>query len=224
MPLHTMLRAVLKPVSRIVFLPDVHGAGHVPRRGPVILAANHVSFLDSFLIPLMTPRPVSFLAKQEYFEPGGGPKQWMSRTILTSIDAIPVERGGFRAAQESLEAALRVLEAGGAFGIHPEGSRSRDGRLYRGRTGVAWLALASGAPVVPVSIRGTERIQPVGARFPRPGRVTVRFGAPLRFTPPADGRQGPARRAATDQIMAAIATLSGQPVTGEYNEFSAGAP
>ncbi|MGX6606434.1 lysophospholipid acyltransferase family protein [Micromonosporaceae bacterium Da 78-11] len=224
MPLHTMLRAVLKPVARIAFLPDVHGADHVPRHGPVILAANHVSFLDSFLIPLMTPRPVSFLAKQEYFEPGGGPKQWMSRTILTGIDAIGVPRGGFRAAQESLETALRVLEAGKAFGIHPEGSRSRDGRLYRGRTGVAWLALASGAPVVPVAILGTERIQPVGARFPRPGRVTVRFGKPLQFTAPADGRQGPARRAATDEIMAEIARLSGQPVADEYNELSAGAP
>ncbi len=224
MPLHTMLRAALKPVCRIAFLPDVHGAANVPRQGPVILAANHVSFLDSFLIPLMTPRPVSFLAKQEYFAAGGGPVQWISRTILTSIDAIPVARGGFRAAQDSLEIALRVLQAGGAFGIHPEGSRSRDGRLYRGRTGVAWLALASGAPVVPVAILGTERIQPVGARFPRPGRVTVHFGKPLQFTPAVDGRQGTVRRAATDEIMAAIGELSGQPVAQDYNELSAGRP
>jgi 1-acyl-sn-glycerol-3-phosphate acyltransferase len=217
------LRPVMLPLSRIAFRPEVHGAANVPRTGPVILAANHLSFVDSFLIPLVTPRRVSFLAKQEYFRAGGA-KQWAIRTFLTGIDAIPVPRGGYRAAQESLEAALRVLKDGGAFGIHPEGSRSRDGRLYRGRTGVAWLAIASGAPVVPVALLGTERIQPVGARFPRPGRLVVRFGTPLTFAAPPDGRQGPARRAATDEIMAAIAALSGQEVAPEYNELSAGSP
>jgi len=216
------LRPVLLPLSRIAFRPEVHGAANVPRTGPVILAANHLSFVDSFLIPLMTPRRVSFLAKEEYFR-SGGPKQWVTRTFITGIDAIPVPRGGYRAAQESLEAALRVLEDGGAFGIHPEGSRSRDGRLYRGRTGVAWLAIASGAPVVPVALLGTDRIQPVGARFPKPGKVTVRFGEPMGFGQPGDGRQGPARRAATDEIMAAIAKLSGQQVAPEYNELSGGA-
>ena len=219
--LSAALRSILLPLSRVAFRPEVHGAGNVPRTGPVILAANHLSFVDSFLIPLMTPRRVSFLAKQEYFQVGG-PRQWATRTFLTGIDAIPVPRGGYRAAQESLEAALRVLKDGGAFGIHPEGSRSRDGRLYRGRTGVAWLAIASGAPVVPVALSGTERIQPVGAPMPRPGKVVVRFGAPMRFEQPADGRQGPARRAATDEIMAAIAKLSGQELAPEYNELSSG--
>ncbi|GAA0565432.1 lysophospholipid acyltransferase family protein [Paractinoplanes ferrugineus] len=215
------LRSVMRPVSRLAFRPEVHGAHHVPRTGPVILAANHLSFVDSFLIPLTAPRRVSFIAKQEYFEPGGA-KQWLTRNFLTGIDAIPVARGDFRAAQESLEVALRHLKDGGAFGIHPEGSRSRDGRLYRGRTGVAWLAIASGAPVVPVALIGTERIQPVGARLPRPGKVIVHFGAPLRFTPPPDGKQGPARRRATDEIMAAIAALSGQEVAAEFNQLSAG--
>ncbi|HEX5199601.1 lysophospholipid acyltransferase family protein [Paractinoplanes rhizophilus] len=215
------LRPMLLPISRIAFRPEVHGAANVPRTGPVILAANHLSFVDSFLIPLLTPRRVSFLAKAEYFR-AGGPKQWVTRTFITGIDAIPVPRGGYRAAQESLEVALRVLEAGGAFGIHPEGSRSRDGRLYRGRTGVGWLAIASGAPVVPVALLGTDRIQPVGASFPKPGKVTVRFGEPMRFGPPPDGRPGPARRAATDEIMAAIAKLSGQEVAAEYNELSGG--
>jgi 1-acyl-sn-glycerol-3-phosphate acyltransferase len=219
----TLLRSMVRPPVKVVFRPEVHGAAHVPRTGPVILAANHISFLDSFLIPLTSPRRVSFLAKQEYFE-HGGPKQWATRTFLTAIDAIGVPRDGFRAAQEALETALRVLEAGGAFGIHPEGSRSRDGRLYRGRTGVAWLALASGAPVVPVAVLGTDKIQPIGARFPRPGKVIVRYGEPMRFTRPADGRAGPARRAATDQIMAVIAQLSGQPVADEYNALSTGAP
>lgn len=223
MDLSAALRPVMMPLSRVAFRPEVHSAGHVPREGAVILAANHLSFVDSFLIPLMTPRRVSFLAKQEYFE-SGGPRRWLTRTLMTGIDAIPVSRGGYRAAQESLEAALRVLKDGGAFGIHPEGSRSRDGRLYRGRTGVGWLALASGAPVVPVAVLGTERIQPVGARFPRPGRVVVRFGEPLHFTLPTSGRQATARRAATDEIMAAIGRLSGQPVADCYNEFSSGAP
>jgi 1-acyl-sn-glycerol-3-phosphate acyltransferase len=188
----------------------------VPRTGAVILAANHLSVLDSFLIPLMTPRRVSFLAKQEHF------RRWPRRTFLTAVDAIPVPRGSYRAAQDALDMALRVLTDGGAFGIHPEGSRSRDGRIYRGRTGVAWLALASGAPVVPVAVQGTEKIQPVGARLPRPGRVTVRFGTPLRFTPPPDGKRARARRTATDQIMEAIADLSGQERADEYNEMSAG--
>jgi 1-acyl-sn-glycerol-3-phosphate acyltransferase len=215
------LRPMLLPVSRLAFRPEVHGADNVPRTGPVILAANHLSFLDSFLIPLMTPRRVSFLAKQEYFR-RGGPKQWVTRNFLTGIDAIPVPRGGFRAAQDSLETALRLLESGGAFGIHPEGSRSRDGRLYRGRTGVAWLAIASGAPVVPVALIGTDRIQPVGARFPRPGKIVAHFGEPMWFTPPPDGRLAPARRRAADDIMTAIAKLSGQEMAGEFNSLSNG--
>ena len=215
-------RSLLRPVARIAFRPTVYGVANVPRSGPVILAANHLSFVDSFLIPLVAPRRVSFLAKQEYFAPGGGPKQWATRTLLTGIDSIPVPRGGFRAAQEALELALGVLNDGGAFGIHPEGSRSRDGRLYRGRTGVAWLAIASGAPVVPVALVGTDRIQPVGARVPRPGKITVHFGTPLRFAPPLDGKLAPARRAATDEIMAAIAALSGQSTAGEYNALSSG--
>jgi 1-acyl-sn-glycerol-3-phosphate acyltransferase len=216
------LRPLLLPVALLAFRPDVSGSGHVPRTGPVILAANHLSVVDSFLIPLLTPRRVSFLAKQEYFA-GGSPKKWAVRTFLTGIDAIGVPRSGFRAAQEALEVAKRVLDEGGAFGIHPEGSRSRDGRLYRGHTGVAWLALATGAPVVPVAVSGTERIQPVGARIPRPGKVSVRFGAPLRFRPSAATRPATARRDATDEIMAAIAALSGQPVADRYNDHSAGA-
>jgi 1-acyl-sn-glycerol-3-phosphate acyltransferase len=223
MDLSAALRPAMLPLSKVAFRPEVHGAGNVPRHGAVILAANHLSFVDSFLIPLMTPRRVSFLAKQEYFETGG-PKRWLTRTFMTGIDAIPVSRSDVRAAQEALDAALRVLKDGGAFGIHPEGSRSRDGRLYRGRTGVGWLALASGAPVVPVAVQGTERIQPVGARFPRPGRVVVRFGEPLLFALPPSGRQATARRTATDEIMAAIARLSGQPVADCYNEFSSGTP
>ena len=197
-------------MSRIAFRPEVHGAGNVPRVGPVILAANHLSFVDSFLIPLVTPRRVSFLAKAEYFR-SGNPKQWLTRAFIEGTDAIPVPRGGYRAAQASLEAALRVLEGGGAFGIHPEGSRSRDGRLYRGRTGVAWLAIASGAPVVPVAQWGAHLVLPWGAPRGMSGRiwwairhrpvVRVHFGEPVRFDTDQSAR---AVRVATDRIMDAI--------------------
>jgi 1-acyl-sn-glycerol-3-phosphate acyltransferase len=213
-------RMLFVPAVRIAFRPTVEGRHHIPRRGPVILAANHLSFIDSIIIPLVAPRPVAFLAKAEYFRQPGL-KGWLARTTLTGTHAIPVQRDSHRSAQDSLDLALDVLTAGGAFGIHPEGSRSRDGRLYRGRTGVAWLALTSGAPVVPVAVLGTDTIQPVGARLPRPGKVTVRFGAPMRFTAPATGSGGKARRAVTDEIMAAIGAMSGQEPAGSYNELSA---
>jgi 1-acyl-sn-glycerol-3-phosphate acyltransferase len=211
------LAPILRPVAQVAFRPTVTGVAHIPRTGPVILAANHLSVIDSFLFPLLTPRRVFFLAKQEYFQ------KWATRTLFTGVDAIGVPRAGFRAAQQSLELALGVLKNGGAFGIHPEGSRSRDGRLYRGHTGVAWLALASGAPVVPVAVIGTERVQPVGARFPRPVKVIVHFGAALSFGETPGARPGPARRQATDEIMDAIAELSGQPRADCYNDHSAGA-
>ena len=216
------LRPLLLPVVLTAFRPSVTGSRNVPRTGPVILAANHLSVIDSFLIPLLTPRRVSFLAKQEYFD-SGNPKKWAVRTLLTGLDVIGVPRDGFRAAQHALEVAKGVLDEGGAFGIHPEGSRSRDGRLYRGHTGVAWLALATGAPVVPVAVKGTELVQPVGARIPRPRKVSVHFGAPMRFTQPPGARPGPTRKRVTDEIMAAVAELSGQPVAGTYNDHSAGA-
>jgi 1-acyl-sn-glycerol-3-phosphate acyltransferase len=222
MLLPTTTRLVLAPLARLAFRPVIEGRDNVPRRGPVILAANHLSFIDSVVIPLVAPRPVAFLAKAEYFRQPGL-KGWLTRTWFTGIGAIPVQRNGHRAAQTSLELALDVLADGRAFGIHPEGSRSRDGRIYRGRTGVAWLALASGAPVVPVAVLGTDRIQPVGARLPRVGRITVRFGAPLRFTQPPAGSNGQVRRAVTDEIMAAIRELSGQEVADGYNELSAAA-
>lgn len=219
MSIQTATRMVLTPISRLAFRPVVEGREHVPPDGPLILAANHLSFLDSFIIPLLTPRRVAFLAKAEYFT-GTGLKGRLTRSLLTGLDAIPVQRGGHRTAQESLELALAVLQRGGAFGIHPEGSRSRDGRLYRGRTGVAWLALASGAPVVPVAVLGTDRIQPVGAKLPRPGRITVRFGEPLRFEQPPGISVGRARRQVTDDIMTAIQRLSGQQPADAFNDLT----
>lgn len=221
--LPTLLHAVLAPLARLIFHPIVEGRHNVPRTGPVIIAANHLSFVDSVVIPLVAPRPVVFLAKADYFN-GRGVKGWLSRAYFTAIEAVPIERTDHRAAQASLDLALQVLAAGRAFGIYPEGTRSRDGRLYRGRTGVAHLALTSGAPVVPVALIGTDRIQPVGRRLPRLHRVTVRFGSPLRFSLVPDeapaSTAARARRAATDDIMAAIAALSGQQRADAYHELS----
>ncbi len=216
--LYSLTRLVLALLARLLCRPVIEGADNVPRRGPVILASNHLSFIDSVMISVLAPRPVVFLAKAEYFQ-GRGLKGRMTRWFFTSIGSIPVERGTHRAAQASLEAAQRVLSGKQAFGIYPEGTRSLDGRLYRGRTGVAWLALTTRAPVVPVALTGTERLQPVGSRWPRPHRITVRFGSPLRFADEhGPARSARARRAVTDEIMQAIEHLSGQERASTYNE------
>ena len=213
-----VLRLILIPLTRVIYRPVIEGRNNVPRRGPVILASNHLSFIDSMVIPLVAPRPVAFLAKSEYWS-GTGLKGRIMRSFFTAISAVPVERGTHRSAQASLDASLAVLNEGMAFGIYPEGTRSLDGRLYRGRTGVAWLALTSGAPVVPVALAGTQDIQPVGKRLPRVRRVTVRFGEPLDFSDRREMKPvGPVRRGVTDEIMDAIHKLSGQTRVATYNE------
>ncbi|HET7477698.1 MAG TPA: lysophospholipid acyltransferase family protein [Dermatophilaceae bacterium] len=211
-------RAILSPLARTVWRPTIRGSENVPREGGVLLASNHLSFIDSVVIPLVAPRKVVFLAKAEYFT-GTGLKGAASRLWFESLGMVPVDRGHHRAAQESLDKALEVLRAGEAFGIYPEGTRSRDGRLYRGRTGVAWLALTAGVPVVPVALAGTEKIQPIGSRLPRLEKVSVTFGEPLHFTERYAGvPAGRARREVTDEIMDAIHALSGQERAGVYNE------
>ncbi|GGL44210.1 1-acyl-sn-glycerol-3-phosphate acyltransferase [Phycicoccus endophyticus] len=209
---------VVAPFARLLWRPTVTGSEHVPRTGGVILASNHLSFVDSVAIPIVAPRPVSFLAKSDYFT-GSGPLGAVRRGFFEMIEAIPVDRHSSRAAQESLDAALAVLRAGRAFGIYPEGTRSRDGRLYKGRTGVAWLALTAGVPVVPVGLVGTDAVQPVGARFPRPARVRVTFGPPVSPEPYAELPAGKARRQLTDAVMDAIAGLTGQERADCYNEL-----
>ena len=215
--LSRLTRRIVAPVARLIFRPVIEGSDGIPATGPVVFAANHLSFIDSIAIPLAAPRPVYFLAKAEYFQ-GRGLKGRLTRWFFTTTGAIPVRRGMHRDAQAALDTALEVLRAGEAFGIYPEGTRSLDGRLYRGRTGVAWLALTTGAPVVPVGLIGTERIQPVGARLPRLRRVRVRFGTPLRFGPEYGGAgSAAARRRVTDEIMQAIGELSGQERAPGYN-------
>ncbi|QIG46000.1 1-acyl-sn-glycerol-3-phosphate acyltransferase [Nocardioides anomalus] len=212
------MHAVLPPVLKAVWRPTVRGLEHVPREGGVILASNHLSFADSVVIPTVAPRKVVFLAKSDYFT-GTGLKGLASRAWFEGMGMLPVDRDDTKAALASLDIALDVLGRGEAFGIYPEGTRSRDGRLYRGRTGVAHLALTAGVPVVPVGLSGTERLQPVGSNLPRVVKVSVAFGPPLDFAGRFDGvPAGRARREATDEIMAAIAALTGQVEAGVYNE------
>ncbi len=212
-------RAVLPPLFKAVWRPRVSGLEHVPPTGGVILASNHLSFADSVVIPVVVPRKVVFLAKDDYFN-GTGIKGALIRWWFQGLDMLPVDRSDTKAALTSLDVALEVLGRGEAFGIYPEGTRSKDGRLYRGRTGVAHLALTAGVPVVPVGLRGTEQLQPVGSNLPRIVKVDISFGEPLDFTGKFEGVPlGRARREATDQIMAAIQRLSGQEPAGVYNHL-----
>jgi 1-acyl-sn-glycerol-3-phosphate acyltransferase len=207
-------RLILRPLFLLLFRPHVVGRENVPATGPFIIASNHLSFIDSMAIPLMAPRRVGYLAKAEYFT-GSGLRGRLTKTWFTALGALPVERQTHRAAQEALDTAMTVLRAGGGFGIYPEGTRSRDGRLARGKTGVAWLALTADCPVVPVAVAGTDKVQPVGARWPRLHRVSVTFGEPLTF-PEFAGQAGKGRprREVTDRIMNAIHELSGQEKAG----------
>lgn len=210
-------RVFFAPVAQLVFRPRILGKKNVPKTGAVLIASNHLSFIDSVVVTLVAPRSISFLAKSEYFT-GTGFKGWMSRVFFTGIGAIPVERGAGHAAQEALDSGLKVLQDGGAFAIYPEGTRSRDGRLYRGRTGVAWLALTAGSVVIPVALTGTENLQPPGATFVRLARVTVEFGQPMDVSGHGPATSGRARRTATDDVMESIQRMSGQEFAHKYNE------
>ncbi|MWB98762.1 lysophospholipid acyltransferase family protein [Agromyces seonyuensis] len=216
-PVYWIASGILGPLARAIYRPVITGAEHVPKDGPLILASNHLSFIDSVVIPLTSPRPVQFIAKSHYFT-GTGFKGWVSRTFFEAIGAVSVERGAGAAAQEALDQSKRILVAGNALALYPEGTRSLDGRLYKGRTGIAWLALETGAKVVPVGLVGTQHIQPVGAKLPRVKPVEVHFGEPIDVSGFGPSSSGRARRQATDEIMAAIHALSGQELAGRYNE------
>jgi 1-acyl-sn-glycerol-3-phosphate acyltransferase len=218
--MYTLLHSAVPPVARLIWRPKVHGLDNVPRRGGVILASNHLSFADSLVIPIVVPRKVAFLAKSDYFT-GSGVKGAVSKAWFEGMGMIPVDRDDKNAALASLDTALTVLGRGEAFGIYPEGTRSRDGRLYRGRTGVAHLALTAGVPVVPVGLVGTDKLQPVGSRLPRRVPLVISFGAPIEVAGRFDGVPlGRARREVTDEIMSAIQALSGQEAAGIYNDHA----
>lgn len=216
--LYRLMHATIRPTALAVWRPDVVGRDNVPLDGPFVLASNHLSFADSVVIPLTSPRKVSFLAKEDYFT-GTGVKGYLSKQWFTAVDAIPVNRDDARAAQQSLDQQLDRLRDGSGVGIYPEGTRSRDGRLYRGKTGVAWLALTAGCPVVPVALTGTDKLWPVDRKLPRRVKFRVEFGTPIDFTGRFDGiPAGRARREATDEIMAAIQAMSGQEAAGSFNK------
>jgi 1-acyl-sn-glycerol-3-phosphate acyltransferase len=213
---YQLSRVLAGPFLRGIWRPKVTGAENVPASGGAILAANHQSVLDSVFLPLMLGRPVTFSAKAEYFT-ASGPAARLWAAYLKATNQLRMDREGPRAAQDTLEAALGLLREGNLFGIYPEGTRSPDGRLYRGRPGVGWLALKSGLPVLPVAMLGTRRVLPPGRVLPRPGRIEVRIGAPLKF--PAElltAPPGKARQMIADQVMNAIQELSGQQYVHMY--------
>jgi 1-acyl-sn-glycerol-3-phosphate acyltransferase len=194
----------------------VEGRANVPRTGALIVASNHLSFIDSIVIPLASGRQVHFLGKAEYFQ-GSGLRGAAVRWFHSTAGTIPVDRSDPRAAMRSLELGEEVLRRGEAFGVYPEGTRSPDGRLHKGRTGVARMAVNTGATLVPCAVIGTNKVQPAGSNGFRPGRVTVRFGPPVDVAGLAQRFQKAALlRAVTDATMDAIAELSGQERSGQY--------
>ncbi len=212
--LYPVVRGVLRPAVRVFWRPTVTGMENVPTSGPALLAANHISVLDSvFMIPTL-PRRITYIGKAEYLD------SWKTRIFFRGLGAIPVDRSGGDAAAAALDAAAKVLEQGGLFGIFPEGTRTRDGFLHRGKTGVARLAMRTGAPVVPIGLRGLDKIQPPEAKFPRPfRRWEVRIGEPIhaeRYGTDLNDNQ--ALRALTDEIMFEIRELSGQTYVNTYSE------
>jgi 1-acyl-sn-glycerol-3-phosphate acyltransferase len=201
---------VLGPVLKVLFRPWVRGSEKIPTDGAAILASNHLSFSDSIFLPLMLRRPVVFLAKSEYFT-GKGIKGTLSRWFFKGTGQLPIDRSGGKASEAALNTGLGVLSQGQLLGIYPEGTRSPDGRLFRGRTGIARMVLEAKVPVFPVAMIDTEKVQPIGRRFPRIRRIGVVVGEPLdfsRFT----GMEGDrlVLRAVTDEILYELMKLSGQ--------------
>ena len=211
-----MKTVFLGPVLKLLFRPWVKGLDNVPTEGAAILASNHLSFSDSIFMPLMVPRPVVFLAKSEYFT-GTGLKGKLTAAFFRLTNQLPMDRSGGAASALSLNAGMDVLKSGSLLGIYPEGTRSPDARLYRGKVGVARLALAARIPVIPVAMIGTDKVQPIGKRVPNIRRIGMIFGEPLdfsRFYGMEDDRL--VQRAVTDEIMYELMRLSGQEYVDEY--------
>jgi 1-acyl-sn-glycerol-3-phosphate acyltransferase len=203
------------PVLHLLGRPTVTGLEYIPASGPAILASNHLSIIDSIYLPLMISRPVVFPAKAEYFS-AKGPLGRIWAAYLRSTNQLQMDRDDINSAQATLEAAAGILRRGDLFGFYPEGTRSPDGRLYRGRAGLGWLALNTGAPVVPVAMLGTRKMLPPGAPLPRPSKIGIKIGKPLEFGHLVGDPPGKARRIIADEVMHAIADLSGQEYVHEY--------
>lgn len=207
---------ILGPLLRVLFRPWIRGADNIPASGACVLASNHLSFSDSIFLPLMLNRPVVFLAKSDYFT-GKGIKGALTRWFFKSTGQLPIDRSGGKASEASLNTGLGVLAGGQVLGIYPEGTRSPDGRLYRGRTGIARMVLEAKVPVIPVAMIDTEKVQPIGKRLPRIRRVGVSVGKPLDFRR-FEGMEGDriVLRAVTDEIMYEMMKLSGQEYVDVY--------
>ena len=207
---------VLGPILQLIFRPWIRGKHHVPKSGGAILASNHLSFSDSIFLPLKVTRPVTFLAKSDYFT-GKGLKGALTRWFFKATGQLPIDRSGGKASEDSLNTGLGVLERGLLLGIYPEGTRSPNGKLYRGRTGIARMALESGVPVIPVAMIDTEKVQAIGQSMPRVRRVGVVMGEPLDFSRFA-GMEGERAvlRAVTDRIVYEVMRLSGQQYEDVY--------
>lgn len=207
---------LLGPLMRVTCRPTVVGAEHLPERGGAILASNHLAVADSFFLPLMIKRRVTFLAKGEYFT-SPGVRGWFKRQFFSAAGQVPIDRSSASAAQAALDTGVRLLSEGHLLGIYPEGTRSPDGRLYKGKTGVARMALEAKVPVIPVAMIGTDKVNPIGSRMWRPHPVEIRFGAPLDFSR-YDGMAGDrfVERSMVDEIMYALMELSGQEYVDLY--------
>ena len=211
-----MKHIVVGPILLAIFRPWVVGLENVPKAGAVVLASNHLSFIDSIFLPLVVDRPVIFLAKSEYFT-GKGLKGWATRVFFQAAGQLPIDRSGGKASEAALETGLRVLNEGSILGIYPEGTRSPDGKLYRGRTGVARMVLESGAPVIPVAMIGTKEVMPIGQRLPNVRRIGIIFGDPLDFSR-FHGLEGDrfVLRSVTDELTYHLRTLSEQEYVDVY--------
>jgi 1-acyl-sn-glycerol-3-phosphate acyltransferase len=204
---YKILKSFLFPLLMLLFRPKVSGLRHVPSNGPVIIASNHLSFSDSIFMPLVVPRSVTFLAKSEYFT-SPGLKGFIKKITFIALGQVPVDRSGGKRSEAALLTGLKLLKADHCIGIYPEGTRSPDGRLYKGRTGIARMAIESGAPIIPVAMFNTAEIQPTGQVVPKVRRVEMVFGEPMYFT--GDSTDQVLLRTATNQIMEKIAELSKQ--------------
>ncbi|MFJ3662425.1 lysophospholipid acyltransferase family protein [Streptomyces sp. NPDC090119] len=213
---HLLKYVLLGPILRLSFRPRIEGLDHVPESGAAIIAGNHLSFSDHFLMPAILKRRITFLAKAEYFT-GPGIKGRLTAFFFRSAGQIPVDRSGKEAGQAAVREGLKVLGRGELLGIYPEGTRSHDGRLYKGKVGVAVMALKAGAPVVPCAMIGTFEAQPPGRKIPKLRKITIRFGEPLEFSRYAGMEDEKAvLRAVTDEIMYAVLELSGQEYVDRY--------
>ncbi len=212
-----MKNVIAGPLLKGIFRPWVTGADNIPAEGGVILASNHLSFVDSVFLPISIDREMVFLAKSEYFTTKGI-KGWATKWFMKGTGMLPIDRSGGKASEASLNTGLRVLAEGRVLGIYPEGTRSPDAKLYRGRTGIARMVLESGVPVIPVAMIDTEKIMPIGSKWPKLRRPGIIIGKPLDFSR-FQGMEGDRfiLRAVTDEIIYELAGLSGQ----EYDDVYA---